>query len=121
MSYRPRSHGTTALPTGRTVDGLPTYIAAFVPASMGTGTQRSGTVASAAPDAVVDQWGGCLRSNSTFLTIMHRGTVQTANWEWTSTLDFVSSLYRVRSTVGSAFTGAGNVLSDGVVVTEFIP
>jgi hypothetical protein len=121
VSYRPRAHGSTPLPSGRTVDGQATYIVAFVPASMAVGTQRSSSVTSAAPDAVVHLWGGALRSNGTFLPIQHRGTVQTANWEWVSTLDFTGGLYRVRSTVSSSLTGAGNTLSAGVIVCEFIP
>ncbi len=122
MSYRPRTIGSTVNPTGRKVDGSATFTAAFsTSGNVSPSTTRSGVVASADLTSAIDCWGGAIRSNSTFLPILQRGLLLTANWGFNSTIDKSGGLYKIRMSVEANFTGAGNVLSDTLVVWEWIP
>lgn len=123
MSYRPPNIGATVVRTRRKVDGSDTYQFGYaISGNLTAGsTTRSGSIASANITSAISVWGGCLRSNSTFLPIMHNGTVNLVNWGWVSTIDLNGGQWRIRQTPGSNFTGSGNVLSDPIIVYEWIP
>lgn len=125
MSYRPREIPTAnEVPTGRTVDGSATKQGRYSISGNLTGgsTTRSSAMATANITSAIALWGGCLRSDSTFLTIMSYGIrTNTSNWGWVSTFDLNGGQYRIRQTPGSNYSGAGNVLSDPDIVMEWIP
>ena len=124
MSYRPRYLGATVVPTGRRVDGSATNHGRYsISGNLSAGsTTRSSAMASANPTSAIAVWGGCLRSDSTFLPIGGYGiNTNTASWGWVATFDLNGGQYRIRQTPGSAFSGAGNVLSDPDIVMEWIP
>lgn len=120
MTYRPRvSYTETEVNTGRTVDGSAVYAAAFSDASMSTGNTRSGSITSAVTRAI-DMKGGCIRDNGDYYPLPGHGTVNGTTFTWVAVVDFVSSLYRIRSAVGSGFTGSGNLLTDGVIIAYYL-
>lgn len=121
MSYRPRqSYSETEINTGKTVDGAAVYAAAFTDAgSMSTGNTRSGSITSAVTRAISAR-GGCTRDTGDLLPLPGHGNVNGTTFTWVAVIDFVSSLYRIRSAVGSGFTGAGNLLTDGVVIFFYL-
>ena len=121
MTYRPRTNYTeTEHNTGRTVDGAAVYAAAFSDTgSMATGNTRSGSITSAVTRSV-GMKGGCTRDGGDLLPLPGHGSVNGVNFAWIAVVDFVSSLYRIRSSVGSSFTGAGNTLTDGVIIAYYL-
>lgn len=121
MTYRPRqSYSETEINTGKTVDGAAVYAAAFTDAgSMATGNTRSGSITSAVTRAI-NMKGGCTRDNGDIYPLPGHGTVNGSTFTWIAVVDFVSSLYRIRSAVGSGFTGSGNLLTDGVIIAYYL-
>lgn len=121
MTYRPRvSYSTTEVNTGKTVDGAAVYAAAYsISGNLSTGNSRSASITTAITRAIGLK-GGFTRSDGDLYPFPGHGTVNGATWAVIVVLDFVSSLYRFRVNVGSAFTGTGNVLSDSVVIGYYL-
>lgn len=121
MAYRPIwNYSETEVNTGKTVDGAALYIAAFSDTgSMSTGNTRSGAITSAVT-RFIHLRGGCLRDGGTLLPCPGHGSVNGVNFAWIAVIDFVSSLYRIRSAVGTSFAGAGNTITDGVIICAYL-
>jgi hypothetical protein len=121
VTYRPRqSYSETEINTGKTVDGSAVYAAAFSDTgSMATGNTRSGSITSAVTRSI-NMKGGCTRDGGDLLPLPGHGTVNGSTFAWVAVVDFVSSLYRIRSSVGAAFTGSGNTLTDGVIIAYYL-
>lgn len=123
MTYRPRriSNAATIL-SGRKVDGVATTLLSGIFSTMNTGATFESVVLGADPTACIRTTGGCLRSNSTYIPFNARGsdTGTFSQWHLHTTLDS-GTTPRIRISVGTSFTGTGNVLSSGVVILEFIP
>lgn len=119
MGYRPRKNYTvTAQPTGRTVDGVATYCAAASFASV-SGVQDSASIGSTMTRLLVAR-GGATRSNSTNVPIPYTLTPTSTTGRFDGFAFQVSSTRVVRNVAGTGWTGTGNVLSDAVVILEFL-
>lgn len=119
MSYVPRkNYGVTAQATGRTVDGTPTYCSAGAFAS-GSGGQDSSSIGYSIAQLLTSR-GGALRSDGTFVPIPGNFTPSSIAGRFDGFARETTGTDRVRNVAGTAWTGAGNVLSDVIVILEFI-
>lgn len=121
MTYQPRVNiAEGAIPTGRTVDGTDVLVSGLShTGTMATGITRSVAITSIAPAKSIDQKGGASQAGGDFIPCPGNASETDQNLAWTSSVDFVSSLYRIKSGVGTSFTG-GSVLSDGNIIHYFI-
>lgn len=124
MSYRPRIQITagTNVRSRRRVDGSDTsYVAGAYASIAASSNVRVNNVISSLTRPVRG-WGGALRSNGDFVPIPgNMNNTVGANNYLLAVMDFVGATHNTRLAAGSTWSGAGNVLTSGIVVFEVIP
>ena len=122
MSYRPKplaAVDSTERASGCSVDGSATNLVTTLSASLPTGNTDVNDVG-ATITQLISSLGSAERANGDFVPCPGYDGLLGPTWRYISFLRN-NSTPDCRFTVGTAYTGAGNTLSNGLAIFEFIP